>query len=150
MRDPRPSRFSSPQNMSDLLGPLDVLRTQRGTLHQKSCRTHQAERQYLRFWGCRGEVSAADWGAQELELPAELPAPASVPRPWRRPEPVGAQSCNEASNSSARVSCLLRSRVWGLELVVVTGPAVWHRTPAAPALGRGKLPFFRRCSGARS
>ena len=30
--DPRLSRFSSPQNMSDLLRPLDVLRTKGGTL----------------------------------------------------------------------------------------------------------------------
>ena len=75
--------------MSDLLGPLGVLRTQRGTLvRQKSCQTHQQEVNILRFWGRRWELTAGDWGAQELEVTLELSTLASVLRPWRRQEPV--------------------------------------------------------------
>ena len=95
--DPRLSRFSSPQNMSDLLRPLDVLRTKGGILlHQKSFRTHQ-QKSIFKILGRGGggggvgggrgrgrrELSATDWGAQELELAPELPTLASVPRPWR-------------------------------------------------------------------
>lgn len=43
-------------------------------------------------------------------------------------------------------SCKLRSHAWGIGLPVPTGPVFRHRTPAAPPLGTGKLPFFGRCS----
>ena len=99
--------------MSDLLGPLDALRTQRGTLlHQEILPNTPAGSQYLRFWGRRRELSAGDWRAQELKIAPELPTPASVPRQWRLPEPVPVpKACNQASDSSAHVSCLLKTEV---------------------------------------
>ena len=89
MRAHRPSSFSSPQNMYDPLRPLDALRTQKGHFStRKSYGTLPAGSQYLRLWGHHQELSADDWGAQQLVLAPELPIPASVPRPWRGPEPV--------------------------------------------------------------
>ncbi|KAM9698377.1 uncharacterized protein ACBT57_024392 [Dama dama] len=99
--------------MSDLLGTLDALRTQEGTLlHQEILPNTLAGSQYLRFWGRRRELSAGDWTAQELKIAPERPTPASVPRPWRRPEPVSVpKACSEAPDSSAHVSCLLKTEV---------------------------------------
>jgi hypothetical protein len=74
--------------MPDLLGPLDKLRTQLGTLvHQEILRNTPAGSQYVRLWWRRQELSADDWGAQELELAPDLQL-ASVLRPWQSPEPV--------------------------------------------------------------
>lgn len=74
--------------MPDLLGPLDKLRTQLGTLvHQEILRNTPAGSQYVRLWWHRQELSADDWGAQELELAPDLQL-ASVLRPWQSPEPV--------------------------------------------------------------
>ena len=135
MRDPRLSA-SLNHKTSDLLGTLDALRTQGGTLlHQEILPNTPAGSQYLRFWGRRRELSAGDWRARELKIAPELPTPASVPRPWRRPEPVAVpKACSEAPDSSAHVSCLLKTEVprvgpWARRR---DRAGRWHRTPAAP------------------